>query len=179
MALSEHFHDASQGAECVNGCWVLCLTTVCSVCSLQLSAPSPGPHLHHLPKQEARGLAVLWDEFHRKTTLTSPPHKFSFLSSAQQSQQHTALTSVLSWLASDPSRRLQVPGTSTAPVKHLLPMCSSWRPQACSKVQLPAQSSSPQGVPSCSQHCPISAALCIQAQLFAETARKAPCMLLS
>lgn len=107
MALSEHFHHASQGAECVNGCLMPCPTTrvlcVFHHSSMpQGSAPSPGPDLHHLPKREARGLAVLWDKFPRKTTLTSPPHNSSFGSAAQQS--HTPFTSVLSWLASDPSR---------------------------------------------------------------------------
>lgn len=143
MALSEHFHNVSRGVECVNGCLMPCFTTrvLCVfhyIWMPQGSAPSPGPDLHHLPKWGARGLAVLWDKYHRKT-LESPPFKFSFGSAAQQSQHHTALTSVLPWLPSDPSRWLHAPGRSAAPQKHLLSHCSSWRLQACNKVQLPAQ----------------------------------------
>lgn len=131
-----------QCALCVHYSWVP-----------QGSAPAPGPDLHRLPKREVHGLAVLWDKSHRKTTLASPSDRFSFVSPAQQSAPHSPhLTAVLAVLR--PLQVAPVPGRSTAPVKHLLPMCSSWRLQACSKVQLPAQSSSPQGVHGKSQHCP-------------------------
>lgn len=107
-----------------DGCWMPCFTTrvFCVFHYMwmpQGSAPSPGPDLHHLLKWGARGLAVLWDKFHRKT-LKSSPFKFSFGSAAQQSQHHTALTSVLPWLPSDPSGWLHAPGRSVAPEKHLL-----------------------------------------------------------
>lgn len=117
----------------------------------QGSAPSPGPDLHHLPKREAYGLALLLDKFPRKTILTSPPHNSSFGSAAQQS--HTTPPSPQccpGWPQTPPGDPREILSSWEA---SSLPMYSSWRLQDCNKLQLPVQSSSPQSVHSNSQHC--------------------------
>lgn len=181
MALSEHFPNASQGVECVNGCLMPCSTTrvlcVFHHSSMpQGSAPSPGPDLHHLPKWEARGLAVLRDKFPRKTTLTSPPHKFSFGSPAQQSHTtHLSPQCCPGWPQTPPGDPMnqgdpQLLWDIFSP--HMLFMEISSLPQG------PASSSELKPT-KCAQQYPtllhFQLLFCI---LFAEKARKAPWMLL-
>lgn len=225
MTLSEHFHNASQGLECVNGCLMPRFTThvLCVFHYIRMPqssartrfTPFAQIELHGTytaarewgvwsiraefhttlkpklscrlllwrepccPLPKPRGLAVLWDKFHRKITLTSPPHRFSFGSPAQQSQYHTALPSVLSWLVSDCSRWLHVPGRSVAPVKHLLSPCAlhgDSMPTTKFIFQFRAQAY--RLCTATPNTAAFSVAFCIQAQLFPQKARKAPCMLL-